>query len=176
MTMDPAIDLTIRAALALLFAVAAAHKLRDMTAFRGTFADYRLLPDAAAWAVPAAEAAVALLLVAPATGALGKAASMALLLAYAAAIGVNLARGRRHIDCGCAGRHARRPIGPGLVVRNTLLAGVALAALAPVHERPLVWVDALTVSGAVLALAALYVAADRLMAYGPALARLRAAA
>ena len=91
----------------------------------------------------------------------------------AAAIGVNLARGRRHIDCGCAGPHARRPIGPGLVVRNTVLAAVALAALAPVYDRPLVWVDALTVSGAVLALAALYVAADRLMAYGPALARLR---
>ena len=173
MTMDPAIDLTIRAALALLFAAAAAHKLRDMAAFRGTFADYRLLPDAAAWAVPAAEAAVALLLVAPATSAVGKAGAVALLVAYAAAIGVNLARGRRHIDCGCAGPHARRPIGPGLVVRNTVLAAAALAALAPVYDRPLVWVDALTVSGAVMALAALYVAADRLMAYGPALARLR---
>ena len=171
--MDPAIDLTIRAALALLFAVAAAHKLRDMAAFRGTFADYRLLPDAAAWAVPAAEAAVALLLVAPATSAVGKAGAVALLVAYAAAIGVNLVRGRRHIDCGCAGPHARRPIGPGLVVRNTVLAAVALAARAPVYDRPLVWVDALTVSGAVMALAALYVAADRLMAYGPALARLR---
>jgi len=176
MTVDPAIDLMIRAALALLFAVAATHKLRDMTTFRGTFADYRLLPDVAARAVPAGEAAVALLLVAPATSALGKAAAVALLVAYAAAIGVNLARGRRHIDCGCGGPHARRPIGPGLVVRNTLLAGVALAALAPVYERPLVWVDGLTISGAVLALAALYVAADRLMAYGPALARLREAA
>jgi uncharacterized membrane protein YphA (DoxX/SURF4 family) len=92
-TMDPAIDLTIRATLALLFAVAAVHKLRDMAAFRGTFADYRLLPDAAAWAVPAAEAAVALLLVAPATSAVGKAGAVALLVAYAAAIGVNLARG-----------------------------------------------------------------------------------
>jgi len=174
--MDPAIDLTIRAALALLFAVAATHKLRDMAAFRGTFADYRLLPDTAAWAVPVTEAAVALLLVAPATSAIGKAAAGGLLLAYAAAIGVNLSRGRRHIDCGCAGPHARRAIGPGLVARNALLAAVALAALAPAHPRPLVWVDALTVSGAVLALAALYLAADRLMAYGPALARLREAA
>ena len=174
--MDPAIDLTIRAALAFLFAVAATHKLRDMAAFRGTFADYRLIPDAVAWAVPAAEAAVALLLLAPGTSAIGKAGAVALLVAYAAAIGVNLARGRRHIDCGCAGPHARRPIGAGLVVRNALLAAVALGALAPVHARPLVWIDALTVSGAVLALAALYVAADRLMAYGPALARLREAA
>jgi hypothetical protein len=107
-----------------------------------------------AWAVPAAEAAVAVLLVAPATSAIGKAGAVALMVAYAAAIGVNLARGRRHIDCGCAGPRARRPIGAGLVVRNALLAAVALAALAPVHARPLVWVDALTVSGAVFALAA----------------------
>lgn len=174
--MDPAIDLTIRAALALLFAVGAAHKLRDLAAFRGTFADYRLLPGAVAWAVPVAEAAVTLLLLAPPTRAIGKAGAAGLLVAYAAAIGVNLARGRRHIDCGCAGPRAERPIGPGLVVRNALLAAVALAALAPVRPRPLVWVDALTVSGAVLTLVALYLAADRLMAYGPAVARLREAA
>ena len=174
--MDPAIDLTMRAALALLFAVAATHKLRDMAAFRGTFADYRLLPDVVAWAVPATEAAVAVLLVAPETSAIGKVGAAGLLLVYAVAVGVNLARGRRHIDCGCAGPHARRPIGAGLVVRNALLATVALGALAPVHARSLVWIDALTVSGAVLALAALYVAADRLMAYGPTLARLREAA
>jgi uncharacterized membrane protein YphA (DoxX/SURF4 family) len=174
--MDPAIDLTIRAALALLFAVAATHKLRDLAAFRATFADYRLLPDAVAWAVPAVEAAVALLLLAPATSAFGQAGAVALLVAYAAAIGANLARGRAHIDCGCAGPGARRPIGAGLVVRNLLVAAVALAALAPVRPRPLVWIDALTVSGAVLALAALWLAADRLMAHKPALARLREAA
>ena len=40
--MDPAIDLTLRAALALLFLVAATHKLRDPAAFRATFADYRI--------------------------------------------------------------------------------------------------------------------------------------
>ena len=175
--MDPAIDLTLRAALALLLAVAAAHKLRDVAAFQATFADYRLVPDALgrplALLVPFVETAAALLLLAPATSALGKVGAAALLVVYAAAVGVNLARGRRHIDCGCAGPYARRPIGGGLVVRNLVLAAVALATLAPVRLRPLVWIDALTVSGAVLALAALYLAADRLLAHGPALARLR---
>ena len=60
---DPAIDLTLRAALALLFLAAAAHKLRDRAAFRATFADYRIVPDAvsglAANLVPLAELAVA---------------------------------------------------------------------------------------------------------------------
>lgn len=178
--MDPAIDLIVRAALALLFVVAAAHKLRDVRAFHGTLADYRLLPDAlsgaAARAVPLGELFVAALLVGPPTAEAGKVGAAGLLMVYAAAVGVNLVRGRRHIDCGCAGPRARRPIGGGIVVRNALLAAAALAALAPVQPRPLVWIDALTVSGAVLALGALYLAADRLMAYAPALARLREAA
>jgi hypothetical protein len=42
--MDPVFDSTLRAALALLFLVAAAHKLRDLGRFRATLADYRVLP------------------------------------------------------------------------------------------------------------------------------------
>jgi hypothetical protein len=178
--MDPVIDLTARTALALLFVVAAAHKLRDVATFRATFRDYRLVPAALAGSlatlVPSAELAVAALLLAPGTGVVGKIGGAGLLVVYAAAVAVNLARGRRHIDCGCAGPHAQRPIGGGIVVRNALLAAAALAALVPVRPRPLLWIDALTVSGAVVALAALYLAADRLMAVGPALARLREAA
>jgi hypothetical protein len=173
---DPAIDLTVRAALALLFLVAAAHKLRDRAVFRATFAEYRILPEAISTLVPLAELVVAVLLLVPAASALGEIGAAALLLLYGAAVGVNLARGRRHIDCGCAGPHARRQIGAGIVVRNALLAAAALAALLPVFPRPLAWIDALTVSGAVLALAALYLATDRLMAHAPALARLREAA
>ena len=177
---DPAIDLTLRAALALLFAVAAAHKVRHPAAFRATFADYRILPHAltgpAAGLLPLAELAVAALLLMPAASARGKVGAAGLLLVYAAAVGVNLARGRRHIDCGCAGPHARRPIGGGIVLRNALLAAAALAALLPPRPRPLAWIDVLTVSGAVLALAALHLATDRLMAHAPALARLREAA
>jgi len=174
---DPVIDVTLRAALATLFGVAAAHKLRDTSRFRAVLADYRILPPSltrlAAALVPVVELAVAALLAAPATSAVGKVGAALLFVVYGTAIAANLARGRRHIDCGCAGPHARRPIGGGLVARNGLLAAAALATLAPVRPRPLVWVDALTVSGAVLALAALYLAADRLMAHAPALARLR---
>ena len=109
--MDPAIDLILRATLALLFLVAAGHKLGDPGRFRATFADYRLVPEAlvgpVARAVPLAEACVAALLAVPGTAALGKVGAAALLVVYGAAVAVNLARGRRHIDCGCAGPRAR---------------------------------------------------------------------
>src|SRR2546428_13263493 len=112
--MDPAIDATLRAALGLLFLVAAVHKLRDFGRFRATLAEYRLLPRAvlpvAAGLVLVAELSVAAMLVTPARGAPGPLAACAILVVYATAIAINLARGRRHIDCGCAGPAGRRPI------------------------------------------------------------------
>jgi len=176
--MDPVLDLTFRAALALLFAVAALHKVRDPRGFTATLADYRLLPEgiagAAGMVLVGAELAVVAALVIDRRA--GLAGAAALLVLYGGAMAVNLARGRRHIDCGCAGPRARRPIGGGIVVRNALLAAAALAGLLPVTARPLAWGDTLTVSGAVLTLAALYLATDRLMAHAPALARMREAA
>jgi len=119
------------------------------------------------------EVVVAIALLAPARRAPGPVAAAAVLAVYGAAIAVNLARGRRHIDCGCVGPAVRRPISGWLVARNAALAAAALAAVAPVRPRPLVWVDALTVMGATATLAALYASVDRLLAHAPALARLR---
>jgi len=178
--MDPVADLTLRAALALLFVVAAGHKLRDPRRFRATLAAYRLLPGAlapfAATLVVGLEVAIAAALLVPGARAAGLLAAAALLVVYGAAIGINLARGRRDIDCGCAGPAVRRPINGALVARNATLAAVALAGLAPVHPRALVWVDALTVAGATAALAACWAALDRVIAHAPALARLRGTA
>jgi hypothetical protein len=176
--MDPVVDVTLRAALALLLLAAAAHKTRDLAQFRATLADYRLLPDAI---VPAAvglvvgvELAIAVALVAfPAPGLV---AAAALLAVYAAAIAINLVRGRRHIDCGCAGPAARQAISGWLVARNVVLATLAIAGLAPVHARPLLWVDALTVAGTTAVLAAFYATLDRMLADAPALARVRGVA
>jgi hypothetical protein len=177
---DPVVDLTLRGALALLFAVAAVHKLRDVGRFAATLGEYRVLPDAlvgpVSGVVIAAELGVAGALVAAGAREIGLAGAGALLLLYAAAIGINLVRGRRHIDCGCAGPAARRPIGAPLLVRNLVIAGAGLAALAPVAPRALVWLDALTVVAAIAALSGLYSALDRMLADAPRLARLRGAA
>jgi Methylamine utilisation protein MauE len=174
--MDPVVDATLRAGLALLFLMAAVHKLRDLAGFRATFAEYRLVPGVlvplGVTTVIGAELALAVGLALPAGPAVFALAA-AMLAFYAAAIGVNLARGRRHIDCGCAGPGARRPISGWLITRNLVLAAAALAGIVPVRPRPLVWIDALTVVGATVVLAALWISLDRLLADAPALARLR---
>jgi hypothetical protein len=96
----------------------------------------------------------------PASAAAACLAGALLLALYGAAIGINLVRGRRAIDCGCGGPGGSRPLRADLVARN---GGVALllcvAALAP-GPRTLVWIDAATVAGAIAMLALLYAAID----------------
>jgi len=176
--MDPVVDVTVRASLALLCLSATVHKLRDVARFRATVADYRLLPrplvSLGAILLVVAEGAVGFALVV--TRWWGLAGAATLLALYAGAITVNLARGRRHLDCGCTGPALRRPISSWLVARNLLLVAVALAALGPVQRRSMVWLDPLTVVAATLAFAACRRASDHLLTAGPALARLREAA
>src|SRR5262245_1519036 len=134
---DPVVLATLRAGLALLFAAAAVHKLRDRAAFGAVLAEYRVVPRAllhiSVWAVPAFESAVALALLRP--GPLGPVAAALLLALYAGAIALNLARGRRWLDCGCLGPALRQPISGALVARNALLAAAALACLLPRSEE-----------------------------------------
>ena len=167
--MDPVVDITLRAALAPLFVVAAIHKLADPRRFTATLSEYRLLPGwlagTASALIVAGELAVAAVLVLDRRP--GLAGAAALLGLYAGAIAINLARGRRHIDCGCAGPAARRPISGWLVARNLVLAGIALAGCAPLAPRLLVWIDGFTVVAATAALAACWTASDRLLALAP---------
>lgn len=177
--MDPVVVVILRAALALLLVAAAAHKLRDRAGFRGSLEAYRLLPPVAlapaALLLPLVELAAAVLLVTPRAAPAGALVATALLGLYALAMGVNLARGRRDLDCGCMGPGARGgKIGGALLVRNALLIAAALATLLPGAPRALVWIDFVTVPLAVLALAALYAAAERLVALAPVVAALRA--
>ncbi|HXZ85468.1 MAG TPA: MauE/DoxX family redox-associated membrane protein [Myxococcota bacterium] len=172
---DPVVPLALRAALSLLFAAAALHKLRDLANFRAAFAEYRVLPGAllhiGVWLVPALEAGVALALAAP--GRLGPVAAAALLTAYGAAIALNLARGRRQLDCGCLGPGQRQPISGALVARNALLAAGALACLLPAAPRALVWLDFATIAAAAVCLALFWLGAHQALALRPHLAALR---
>ena len=166
--LDPVPQLVIRAALSVLFAWAAQHKLRDVAAFRVALEGYALVP--APWTVPfgaaliAAEVGIAAGLWAPHVSSVAAVAAAGRLLLYGFAIAVNLVRGRRAIDCGCAGPAQRRPIGWALVVRNGVLAGAALTSAWPGPSRMLTWLDAVTVTAAVVTLVFLYAAVDGLMA------------
>ncbi|MBT9289314.1 MauE/DoxX family redox-associated membrane protein [Prosthecodimorpha staleyi] len=139
MPLDPllvaaAIGLTV-----LVFARALLHKASDFETFRQQVEDYRLLPAALSGPVALllglAEAAVIAALLWPAARVAGGLGAMAVLLAYAGAMALNLARGRTTIDCGCGG--PGQAISWTLVVRNLVLAAVAGLVLLPAATRPL---------------------------------------
>ncbi|WP_231639158.1 MauE/DoxX family redox-associated membrane protein [Sphingomonas profundi] len=128
-----------RIGVACLFAAAAIGKLRRRDDFAAAVAAYRLLPDVlvapVAAALPPVEIAIALGLVAGLP--LACAAAAGLLALFAAAMAANLARGRRHIDCGCDPAAAPRPIGWRLVARNLTLGLLLAGGLAPLPALPL---------------------------------------
>jgi len=162
---DPVVSVSLRCLLAVLFATAAWHKASDLRRFAATLEAYRLLPPwlggAAARALPVAEVAVAVSLLLPLYrwAALG---AVAMLVLYSVAIAINLARGRREIDCGCFGPAAGVPLSGALVARNALLIGAAAIVSLPVGARPLVWVDAFSVIVAVAVTTVLWISFWRL--------------
>jgi len=167
---DPVFAWVARLALAGVFAAAALHKWRDLSAFSAALGAHRLVPDAVvpalARAFAACETAVAAGLVWTASAALAAGAAAALLALYSGAIAINLARGRREIDCGCSARP--QPLSRGLLVRNALLAAAALPAGFPATARELVWVDALSAAAGAGALAFVWLAAQSLVFDPPA--------
>ena len=177
MRLDPALLGALRVFLALVLLHAAQHKLRDPAGFAAAVADYRILPPrlaVAAWALLSAlEFAIGVALLVPGTAPLAAGAAGALLLLYSGAILVNLLRGRRGLDCGCAGPARPRAIGEGLLFRNALLVLASVMCAASGSARPLVALDAVTVVGGAGTLALLYAAADGALAQAPGLAALR---
>jgi hypothetical protein len=132
------------------------------------------VPDALALPVAvvlaASETAITAALLAPLAARFAGAAAGALLAIYSAAIAINLARGRA-IDCGCSARP--QPLSRGLLARNALLAAGAVLTALPTAPRVLVWVDALSIAAAALALSAIGLAAQALALSATAAARLR---
>ena len=165
--LDPAIGYLIIAGTALLFASAAVHKLRSLARFTEIFAAYEVLPDALsrrlAWAIPCVEFGVSTSLLWPVTRNAAVLAAIALLIAYAAGIGVNLRRGRFDLDCGCGAARDRRVIAPWMLWRNLLLAGFLGITLVPWSGRSLDLTDVPTFVGGLLVSLVLYAAVDRLL-------------
>lgn len=168
LTVDPVFPLIAVAALALLFAAAALAKIRDRVRFAAVLEAYEVMPrsftGSAAVVLPFIELAVAFGLFVRQVRPAAASAAAGLLLIYGAAMGVNLARGRRDIDCGCEGFGRRRPIAAWMLVRNGVLTLVAAVAGATSTARAIEWTDALTVAGGLAAFAMIYFSADQLLA------------
>lgn len=126
--------------MALVFAQALAHKVRDFARFADSVRDYDLLPrplavPASAFLLLAELSAVVLIAVALAfpgagdglAGRLGLGVAGLLLALYGLAMGINLGRRQFGLDCGCTS--GSMPISGGLVVRNVALFLLALAAI-----------------------------------------------
>lgn len=162
-----------------LWACAGLHKLRNAERFGGTLEAYAVLPHAVvspmSRLIPMSELLLASGLLLPFSRQMSAATGALLLLIYATAIGINLRRGRRELDCGCSGFGREQRISPLLLVRNGLLALVSLGvAILPTAERPWRWMDACTVAAAVLAIALIYLTAEQLTRTSQRLGRARA--
>jgi hypothetical protein len=144
------------------------HKLLDRIAFRETLRDYQILPEAAvgpvATIVPLVEFLACILLVVPGTRATGASIAALLLAGYALAIGLNLARGRTDIDCGCSWGGGTQPISAWLIGRNALLIAIAGVAANTWSARTLGIIDGLVILAAASFALLIYHAADRLIA------------
>ncbi|MCW5622348.1 MAG: hypothetical protein KIS79_14670, partial [Burkholderiales bacterium] len=126
---DPVVVGAIVGALALILFAAAWHKLSEPEVFAGALLAYRLLPAAVvpgvARALPVLEIVLGIAILVPVSHTPALIATALLMLTYAAAMGINLMRGREQIDCGCGGD--AHPLSWALVVRNVVLAAAALA-------------------------------------------------
>lgn len=176
MPLDPILIHACALALAAILATAATHKLRAPNWFAAQLRAYALLPEAlvkpAARALPLLEAVVAAALLLPVSRPAAALAAGALLALYAGAIAVNLWRGRRDIDCGCAGPGAAQPLRPVLLLRNGALLGLALLASQPPLARELGAFDGFVAIAAAAVLLLLYAAADGLLTNAPRLLKL----
>lgn len=145
MVLDPFIAVFIRSGFALLLALTALHKMRDIAAFRDIVTGYKIVPASLvpllSRALPLMElVCAALLLFMPV---LGIASASALLGVYAVIIAFNIARGHTQIDCGCfwGGASAFPSLSWTHVLRNVGLIGLLCAALVPASHRAFVMMD-----------------------------------
>lgn len=176
MTIDPLIAKAIALGLGLMFALGAFHKLSTMDQFKVIISEYQLLPAwlaaSAAWMIASVESALAVGWIFLPTQWLVPAASVALLLTYTMAIGVNLARGRIHISCGCSfsGRDdSDQQLSSGLLGRNAVLVALALVTTLPAIERDFTFGDYWLLAAALLASTLLYAAGNQLLSNGAAI-------
>jgi len=169
--MDPLFILAGASLLAVLLAAAGLHKLQDLASFRVVSRRYRLVPamliPAFSLFIPLAEIAAALLLLIDSTRRVGGTLATVLLALYAVAIGINLLRGRRDLDCGCSwsadGSSGSNGLSSALVLRNVVLMAMAGWVAASVPVRELSWFDYFNGLAAGVVLALICVAANRLV-------------
>jgi Methylamine utilisation protein MauE len=164
---DPLLAWPIALCMSMLFGAAAANKLRAIAEFCDALQAYRLLPQGgelvAAPVIIGCELLCAVGLWWQAARAPVAILSAGLLLLYAFAIGVNLLRGRRNIDCGCSLGSSRQAIASWMVWRNLALAALSLSLCFPALPRAIGMLDRLDIAGVTLTSIVLFRAAHLIL-------------
>jgi len=165
--LDPIVGYLIVVSFALLFAHAGIHKLRGVARFTDAFSAYRVMPRPldrpVALAIPVLELAIALMLLWEPSRRLAMLGGIGVLIAYAAGMALNLARGKRDLECGCGSGYNRRSIAAWMVWRNLLLVLPLCIALLSWSARPFDASDILTFAGGLAVCTTLYGTIDRLL-------------
>jgi len=169
---DPLLHVSIRAAFALLFAVAVVHKLIKPEEFVRTIQAYMTgsrfengdLGRVLAAIVIALELAAVVVALSPQVPrGLVSALIAGILLTYALAMYINIKRGRLLLDCGCSWGSRRQPVHIWLVARNAGLALVAVLLAPPVADRALSIIDCVSVVASLIVAAFLYAGTNQLL-------------
>ncbi len=173
LVIDPVVLRTCQASAAIVFGAAAVSKLMDVRRFAGALGGYGLLPlglvRPAAWALALAELAVAVMLPLDATRTVAAFGALLLLALFAGAIGINLWRGNRDIDCGChafgrAGPARRGSLSGWHLGRVALFAALVVPVLLDAGTREVLWFDYFTVLGGLACASGLFFVIDALLA------------
>jgi hypothetical protein len=173
MQLDITLADTLRTAMALLFGTGATHKLWSITEFQRTVGQYMRglgapLPGIErplSLAVVLLELIVVATCLLPGKGLLAAVLASGTLLLYALAMAMNLLRGNRLLDCGCNWGKQPQPVVPALVIRNGVLALMAIAVALPVTHRELSMMDIASIIFATIAAVLLYAAANHVLVF-----------
>ena len=155
-----------------IFGAAGVHKLQSPAYYSRLVSAYLPSPGIARLAVPAiavGELCVALALLLPASRSLGLAAAGAVLAAYAMSMTWQYLRGRADLECGCSGPASSVTVGPALILRNLVCAGLAASLVFSGHAPPGAMGMALAVFLA-LFLVFVYICSDQIIANAQAMA------
>src|SRR5215813_6110719 len=162
---------------ATIFAGSAAIKFAALEDFGQAVEAYRVVPESTApvvaWIVPVLELGSAAGLLYAGTRSAAAMILFVLLILFTLAIGLNLARGRRDIDCGCFGPMLRQRLSSWLIVRNFVLAGGVMVAALPLETSDMNALAYSTIAFASMAMVLLYITGNVLLANSAANEELR---
>jgi hypothetical protein len=130
-----------RICVGLIFLSGAVQKAQAWRLLPGVIGNYRLLPGwmvlPAAGVLPPLELLLAICLLSTQGRPWPELAAIALLMLFAGAMAINIARGRVHIDCGCGQAFLAQHLSRPLTARNLVLAALLLPSLVPSASVPM---------------------------------------